>query len=421
MRLVALVLCAAHVAAAQPAPTPPPEPPPLAQIRSPKQLQEVLAAMTQDPAIVVDNPQTRPLAQALMTEGVKQLQARSYDQALANFLEAYAKFPSPKILLNIASTLRDMGRLADAANTYQRWLTDPATGSERIAEVKDLLLSLDEQLTILTVRVKPHGSDISIDAGPFVAVGSTLITRVRPGTHLIRIRSGEQTEELPVTAFEGEMKEVTPTLPVPDPPAPIKTIPETQNGWLIDGTKYATGSSTSNERKVRATYAGPELRPIVPRFETSDTGTAIVQYDEDAIDSGVIGVLRIDGKGRGAAGGVGLAIARGNFEGELMVLKSDEVGGYIGARYRFLTGFIRPYAGFGLPGFAYDHEELQMDGSTKTTTKFALGVRAAGGVELVINGHLSVQGDLGYEHFFFVDDHYEADVFVPTLGVIGRL
>ena len=68
----------------------------------------------------------RTAAQALMVEGVKRLQAKSYDQALANFLEAYAKFPSPKILLNIGSTLRDMGRSADAANTYQRYLSDPA-------------------------------------------------------------------------------------------------------------------------------------------------------------------------------------------------------------------------------------------------------------------------------------------------------
>ena len=39
----------------------------------------------------------------------------------------------------------------------------------------------------------------------------------------------------------------------------------------------------------------------------------------------------------------------------------------------------------------------------------------------MINGHLSVEGDLGYEHFFNVDQTpYEADVFVPTLGVIVR-
>src|SRR6202012_1609840 len=101
----------------------------------------------------------------------------AYDEALADFLEAYNRLPSPKILLDIASTLREMGRLAHAANTYQRYLTDPATGAERVAEVKKLLLARDEQLTILTVRVQPHGSEISIDAGPFVPVGSSLQTR----------------------------------------------------------------------------------------------------------------------------------------------------------------------------------------------------------------------------------------------------
>jgi hypothetical protein len=59
--------------------------------------------------------------------------------------------------------------------------------------------------------------------------------------------------------------------------------------------------------------------------------------------------------------------------------------------------------------------------TTMTTKRLAIGVRAAAGLELMINGHLSVQGDVGYEHFFFVDDHFEADVFVPTLGLIGRL
>jgi flagellar motor protein MotB len=231
---LAAALLAAHVAAAQPAPSSaPPEPPapapaapaepaepppPLAQIKDDKQLAEILQAMTQDPAVAVDDPATRPLAQALMTEGVKQLQARAYDQALANFLEAYAKLPSPKILLNIASTLRDMGRLADAANTYQRYLTDPATGAERVAEVKELLLRLDDQLTILTVRVSPKGSEISIDGGPFIPVGSTLLTRVRSGIHLVRIRKDAQGDEVTINGFEGENKEVTPRLaPAPEP------------------------------------------------------------------------------------------------------------------------------------------------------------------------------------------------------------
>src|SRR5262249_1134767 len=144
--------------------------PPLAQIKDDKQIAEVLQQITQDPAIAVDNAATRPLAQALMTEGVRQLRARAFDQALANFLEPYANFPSPTLVVNSGWTVHDMGRLADAANTYQRYLTDPATGVERVAEVKDLLIKLDEQLTILTVRVSPHGSEISIDGGPFISV-----------------------------------------------------------------------------------------------------------------------------------------------------------------------------------------------------------------------------------------------------------
>lgn len=441
----------ARVAAAQtPAPPPappapmaaePPAPPPLAQIKDDKQVALVLQAITQDPAVAVDNPATRPLAQALMTEGVKQLRARSFDQALANFLEAYAKFPSPKILLNIASTLHDMGRLADAANTYQRYLTDPATGAERVAEVKELLLRLDEQLTILTVRVSPHGSEISVDGGPFIPVGSTLVTRVRTGLHLVRIRKDDRGDELTINGFEGENKEVTPALtaaPAAPPPvvaqarapeaagarAPeIKSgaevaPPERVEGWLITGTQYGTSDATGRARTVH--NDGRELAPIIPHDDLSDRGEAILEPDDD-IGSGVISVLRIDGKGRGFAGGVGLAIARGKLEFDLMVLKSDELGGYLGARYRPFTGVFRPYAALGVPGFAYDHEEASTGATIQTTTRLAIGVRAAAGLELKINGHFSVQGDLGYEHFFFVDEHFESDVFVPTVGVIGRL
>jgi hypothetical protein len=422
----------------EPAATEPPAPP-LAQIKDDKQLAEILQSMTQDPAIAVDNPATRPLAQALMTEGVKQLQARAYDQALANFLEAYAKFPSPKILLNVASTLRDMGRLADAANTYQRYLTDPATGAERVAEVKELLLRLDDQLTILTVRVNPKGSDISIDGGPFIPVGSTLLTRVRSGLHLIRIRKNEQGDEVTINGFEGENKEVTPRLgpapaPTPEPrptrvaearPVEVKGAqqkapPERVEGWLITGTQYGSSDASGRERRVRGGGDGHELAAIVPHYDVPERGNSILS--DDSIDSGALGVVRIDGKGRGFAGGAGIAIAKGRLETELMVLKSDVLGGYIGFRFRILTGVLRPYVAIGFPGFAYDHDEVDSATMvTTTTTRLAIGGRIAGGLEIKINGHLSVQGDVGYEHFLFVDKHYEEDVFVPTLGVIARL
>ena len=423
---IAALVVAARTASAQ---APAPAPAPLAQVKDDQQLTAALQTITQDPAIAVDDPATRTLAQALMTEGIKQLQAHAFDQALANFLEAYAKFPSPKILLNVASTLRDMGRLADAANTYQRYLTDPATGAERVAEVKALLIQLDEQLTILTVRVFPRGSDISIDGGPFIPVGSSLVTRVRTGLHLVRIRKDALANELTVNGFDGENKEVTPTLqmpvaaaatsPPPEPRASAGAAPERVDGWLVTGTQYGTADAASRERTVHD--AGDrEVAAIVPRYD--DRVEAQLRDPDDTIDSGVLGVLRIDGKGRGFAGGLGLAIARGHLETEIIVLKSDEIGGYLGVRYRVLTGLFRPYVALGAPGFVFDHEQLAADGvTTETAKRLAVGVRGAAGIELKINGHLSVQGDVGYEHFFFVDDHFEADVFVPTLGMIGRL
>jgi len=422
-RALAALLLAAGSAHAQPVT----ETAPLAQIRDEKQLADALAAITQDPTITVDEPATRALAQALMTEGVKQLQARSYDQALANFLEAYSKFPSPKILLNVASTLRDMGRLADAANTYQRYLLDPASGAERVAEVKEILLRLDEQLTILTIRVAPRGSDISIDGGPFISVGSSLLTRVRPGIHLVRIRKDAASTELTINGFEGETKEVLlalkvevvgDTLPTP-PPKPL-LLEEHIDGWLITGTQYASENGTGRERRVRAGTAGPEISAIVPRYDSDDDGKLFVHVDPTPrINSGVIAVLRIDGEGRGLAAGFGIAISRGSLEAEIMVLRSDSTGGYLGLRYRLLTGFFRPYLALGVPGFAYDQVDAM---GVETSKQLAIGLRVAAGLELMINGHFSLAADLGYEHFFRVDDPLiDKNIFVPTLGVIGRL
>lgn len=436
LRLVtaSLLWCGAAYADGDPTATAP-----LANIKDGKALTEALTQITQDPAIPVDDPQKRTLAQALMAEGVKQLQAKSYDQALANFLDAYGKFPSPKILLNIASTLRDMGRLADAANTYQRYLTDPQTGSERVAEVKDLLLKLDESLTILTIRVAPRLSDVSIDAGAFIPVGSTLVTRVRPGIHMVRIKNKDKGSELTVNGFEGENKEVLaalqlevvedpkpPIVVAPDPKLPPKPEPKPppdhQDGWLITG-QYTSASGNANERGVLTRTAGEQVKAIVPAFEVFDDGHVEIKSPRDKIASGIVGAVRIDAAGRGFAGALGLAVSWGRFEGDVMVLRSKQTGGYLGLRYRFLTGFLRPYAAVGIPGFVFDNTIPGVDMMPDTTeTKLAIGLRGAGGIELYINGHLSVQADIGAEHFWFVKNTpFVANVIVPTVGVIGRL
>ena len=424
---VAWGLFAAHPVAAQ---TPGPAvatAPPLVQIKDDKLLADRLQMITQDPAIAVDDPANRPLAQALMTEGLKQLQVRAYDQALANFLAAYARVPSPKLLPSVAAVLRDMGRIADVANTYQRYLADPANGNERVTEVKELLSQLDEQLTVLVIRVGPRGAEISVDGGPFVEVADALITRVRAGIHAVRLRTGGQITELTVSGVEGETKEVAAPTQVTEPPgtpprSPATAPPARIDGWLITGTHYGADSATSPARKLHAGSDGHEVAAIVPHHDVVERSDAIDGESTDAgLGYGAIAVARIDGKGRGFAGGFGLAISRGKLTAEIMVLKSAELGGYVGLRYRLRTAAVRPYAAFGVPGFAFNHDELQSFGLTAPTHRLAVGFRVAAGVEWMINDHVSVQADLGYEHFFFLDDRYEADLFVPTLGVMGRL
>jgi hypothetical protein len=445
--LLAVRTAAAQTPASPPA-TPParPAPPPLSEIKDEKQLTQALAQITSDPAIPTPDPSVRATAQALLLEGVKRLQAGAYDQALANFLDAYAKLPSPKLLLTIGSTLREMGRLADAANTYQRYLDDPATGARaaEVAELKELLSKLDEQLTLLEVAVTPRGAAVSIDGGPFIAVGQLLVTRVRPGLHLVRIRKGERGDERTINGFEGERKRVelrvegeaqtptpTPSTPTPGTPPPTtpppstppstppaasppEALPERVHPWLTNGTQYTADSATGRVRRTRSGYAGAEIAPVIPLIQLDDEGEVPQPRSaRSRFSPGAIALLRIDGKLRGVAAGLGLAIARGRFEGNLLALQSEETGAYLGLRVRLRSGLVRPYVAGGVPAFLYDD---------LGATKLAFGLRAAAGAELTINQHFSVQGDLGYEHFFGVEETmFEADVIVPTLGLIGRM
>ena len=136
---------------------------------------------------------------------------------------------------------------------------------------------------------------------------------------------------------------------------------------------------------------------------------------------GALGILRIDGKGRGVAGGLVSRSPPSIGSNSRRPSCARSSGGYVGARIRLLTGALRPYVGAGVPLFVYEDDNDAM------RTKVAFGLRGAGGVELGISDHLSLQGDLGIEHFIGIDantlvdgKHPDATVFVPTLGVIGR-
>ncbi len=374
----------------------------------------------------------------MLWASVAHAQSIDKQQALASHLDAYAKHPNPKVLLDIAQLLREMDWLADAANTYQRYLADPAADAERTIEIKDELAKLDQQLTVLTIRVSPRAAEVSIDGGPFVSVGTTLRTRVPPGAHLVRARKGGATTELSINGLEGETQEVLATIatdaastPIPTPatlpstngplPAIVEQAPDHVDGWLITGRQYSTSNGNGFQRQLLDGFGGPVKPALVPASDVEADGTVTVLDGERKLGWGVIGVMRIDGKGRGVAGGFGAVLAPlDRVELEVAALKAEDWGLYAGMRVRFSTGRLRPYAGGGMPLFFYTDE-------TTMESAVALGLRASAGIELRLNRHVSVQADLGVEHFFNIRDALvhgkrpDETVFVPTVGVIGRL
>jgi hypothetical protein len=71
---------------------------------------------------------TRADAARTLDDGVARYRAADYQAALVRFQRAYAVFPSPKILFNIAITLDALRRPAEAAQAYQLYLALAAPG-----------------------------------------------------------------------------------------------------------------------------------------------------------------------------------------------------------------------------------------------------------------------------------------------------
>ncbi|MGE0549862.1 MAG: tetratricopeptide repeat protein [Kofleriaceae bacterium] len=377
-----------------------------------------LTAIANDPSVKLQGSASRTAVRAMLVGAAHHLETKSYDQALANLLEAYAALPSPRILLHIAATLRTMGRIPDAADSYQRYLRSPVPSDDvvRIAELNALLAELDAQVTVLTIRVPSTGGQVSIDGGPFIPVSGALMTRVRPGVHLVRIRSRDTTHELSVTGFEGERKVVAVD------GVPAATSNAVTEGWLIAGTQYTVGPGA--RRRTRSGFSGAEIAASVPADPHASSPTHQANPgDSPALSSGLIAVARIDGERRGFAAGFGLAVSRGRLGLEAMVVRAQATGGYLGARYRLTTGTVRWYAAAGVPAFVFDEDAM----AGTTSRKLAVGARLATGIELWFHDQLGVHCDIGYEHFFKVSDSVfdgraiDANLIVPTIGVVGTL
>jgi hypothetical protein len=124
-------------------------------------------------------------AQKLLTQGNQLMGEGDYVAALEKFKAAYERYPSPKILLNIGTTLRQLGRNVEAAEVYELYLQDPETDASRKPEVERILREIDAVVGRIRIRVDKPATDVRLDGKQLEEFENGMVIRVEPGEHTI--------------------------------------------------------------------------------------------------------------------------------------------------------------------------------------------------------------------------------------------
>lgn len=317
-------------------------------------------------------------AKALLASGLKLFAAKDYLGALSVFETAYERYPSPKILLNIGTTLLKLDRKVEAANIYQRYLDAKDVDEKKQAEAKKILANLDKELAVLEISVTPEVAEIQIGQGTWINVEGVFTVRVAPGETTVLARAVKfklRADTFPTKA--GERRSVVMQLQAE--PAASTTI-----GGSTTTTTTGTGVVARMEADPRSRIAALVAWHVDPLHGT----------DAFPVGSTVLVGASFD--------------VMPNLSVQGAALLGAHFGPYAGATYTFLDGRLRPLISAGVP-------ILIANGA-----RFSL--RGAAGVELVLNRHLAFSVEVGVERFLNAeDDIMNETLFVPSLGMTGRL
>ena len=306
-------------------------------------------------------------AKALMASGLKLFAAKDYLGALSVFQTAYARFPSGKILLNIGTTLLKLDRKAEAANAYQSYLDAPDSDPARKLEVTKVVAGLDVDVGRVEISVTPSDAELQLDKGEWIAAAKLARTRVAPGSFVVHARKpGFKPIEQTTTVAAGGTRTIALTLE----PEVVAT-----GGGGVDADTGLIG---------RAETEGPPSK------------------------FGVLALAHVDVKNQGGAAIVGLAFdVMDRVQLQAAALLGPSSGGYAGVAVALLTGRVRPVLVAGVPIFVASGARV--------------GIRGAAGVELAFSRHISAVAELGVEHMFNPEASVTATLFIPAVGLIGRL
>jgi hypothetical protein len=125
----------------------------------------------------------------LLNEGLTDVAAERWQEALDHFLEAQSLFASPLLVFNIAYCERALGRSVSALQHFQQFVGGELTGlaATRREEAEGYLRELEARIAHLTVHVddeSAEGFSLSVDGQP--TSETTLHRALDPGYHSVQ-------------------------------------------------------------------------------------------------------------------------------------------------------------------------------------------------------------------------------------------
>lgn len=177
------------------------------------------------PCAAADERADRAAAQKLQIEGSHAMTGADYPRALARYQEAYARFPNPRLLLDLAGALRALGRNAEAAASYEAYLREPRAERGRTAEITRALAEIDALVGRLRIQVSGGPATVRLDGKALDGFASGATVRVDPGEHTVTAtRDGAAPASATLRIASGEQSAVSLALTAL-PPAPVIVVP----------------------------------------------------------------------------------------------------------------------------------------------------------------------------------------------------
>ncbi|HRI67191.1 MAG TPA: PEGA domain-containing protein [Polyangium sp.] len=146
-------------------------------------------------------------ATKLLAEGNALSNDGDYVEALEKFRAAYAVYPSPKLLLNMGTMLRQLGRNVEAAAVYEQYLRDPEAEVPQVELLNRTLDEIDSLVGHLHITVSHRDAAVSLDGKPIDVLEAGTDVRVEPGTHkIVAEKKGFPPALVTVSLGRGEEK-----------------------------------------------------------------------------------------------------------------------------------------------------------------------------------------------------------------------